>query len=68
MASNVAEVYFPFCAYSANNLPKMDTFGKIDAYAKFTNQKGKSAKTKTINKDYSPVWDEKVRLSCFYPF
>jgi len=46
----------------AFDLPKADTFGKIDAYAQITGQDG-TIKTSTVPKDFNPVWNQQANLS-----
>lgn len=48
----------------AKELPKMDTFGKTDAFAILQyNANRNIQKTKTIENDYTPVWNEEFHFT-----
>lgn len=53
-------------AYRAENLPKLDTFGKVDGYIKasFT---GSEQETSVIKSDLNPVWNTELRLPVYVP-
>uniref|UniRef100_A0A7S4V0V8 C2 domain-containing protein n=1 Tax=Paramoeba aestuarina TaxID=180227 RepID=A0A7S4V0V8_9EUKA len=46
----------------AENLPKMDTFGKIDAYVVVFDKDGRKHRTPIIKNEYNPKWDYNIRL------
>mmetsp|Transcript_6627 Transcript_6627/g.18726 ORF Transcript_6627/g.18726 Transcript_6627/m.18726 type:complete len:396 (-) Transcript_6627:168-1355(-) len=63
MAAQQPTVIFRFTLVGALHLPKLDMFGKIDAYAIVRNESGTSkAKTKVVDKDYNPRWNQTVLI------
>ena len=48
---------FALTIKSASSLPKMDVFGKADAYVRVRAESGFTGQTATIKKDYNPVWN-----------
>jgi len=50
-------------AKSALGLPKADRFSDSDPYVVFSNMSGQSVKTKVIDDNNSPTWNERLMLS-----
>ena len=48
------------CVNEAENLPKMDTVGRIDAYVVVMDTSGRKHRTPTIKNQYHPKWNYDV--------
>ncbi|KAJ5067739.1 c2 calcium-dependent membrane targeting [Anaeramoeba ignava] len=55
-----------FC-YRAEDLPKMDTFGKVDPFIEAHFGGNKLLRTKVKKKTFTPVWNEELRLPAYVP-